>query len=132
MTTHTPAGLSRRERHSSTTKRKALAAVAVAALASAGALVSVGSPVSQAATSTVFPALNSNALYVAPGASASAPGTQSSPTTLANAVTKISAGGTIYMRGGTYNLSSPIEIQAGNSGNSGALKEISAYPGETP
>ncbi|CAG7614187.1 cellulose-binding domain-containing protein [Actinacidiphila bryophytorum] len=132
MITQTSAARPGRHKASSAARRKALAAVAVAALASAGALVALESPASQAATPAVTPALNSNALYVSASGSASAPGTLSSPTTLAAAVTKITAGGTIYMRGGTYNLSSPIEIQTGNSGSSGALKEISAYPGEKP
>jgi hypothetical protein len=97
-------------------------------LGAAGVLVAVDSSASQAAA----PALNSNALYVAPGGSASAAGTQAAPTTLASAITRITAGGTIYMRGGTYNLASTVTVASGNNGSAGALKEISAYPGETP
>lgn len=77
-------------------------------------------------------ALNPNALFVAPAGSASAPGTQSSPTTLAAAVTRITAGGTIYLRGGTYSLSSTVAIADGNDGKSNAFKQIAAYPGERP
>ncbi|WP_433062057.1 family 16 glycoside hydrolase [Dactylosporangium sp. CS-033363] len=74
----------------------------------------------------------SSALYVSPTGSASNPGTQASPTTLAAAITRVTAGGTIYLRGGTYSQSSTITIAAGNNGTSGALKNIVAYPGETP
>ncbi|WP_433220332.1 family 16 glycoside hydrolase [Dactylosporangium sp. CS-047395] len=74
----------------------------------------------------------SSALYVAPTGSASNPGTQASPTTLAAAITRVTAGGTIYLRGGTYSQSSTITIAAGNNGTAGALKNIVAYPGETP
>ncbi|MEU7869176.1 family 16 glycoside hydrolase [Dactylosporangium sp. NPDC049140] len=74
----------------------------------------------------------SSALYVSPTGNAGNPGTQASPTTLASAITRVTAGGTIYVRGGTYSLSSTITIAAGNNGTSGALKNITAYPGETP
>ncbi|GAA3455414.1 DUF1080 domain-containing protein [Dactylosporangium matsuzakiense] len=74
----------------------------------------------------------SSALYVAPTGSASNPGTQASPTTLASAITRVTAGGTIYLRGGTYSNSSTITIAAGNNGTPGAQKNIVAYPGETP
>jgi len=74
----------------------------------------------------------SGALYVSPSGSAGASGTQSDPTTLASAVTKIAAGGTIYMRGGTYSLATTQTIAAGNNGTASALKTLSAYSGETP
>jgi hypothetical protein len=71
-------------------------------------------------------------LYVAPNGTAGAAGTISTPTTLASAITRVTAGGTIYLRGGTYPNSSTITIAPGNNGTSGALKNITAYPGETP
>jgi hypothetical protein len=72
------------------------------------------------------------ALYVSPSGTDGAAGTQSAPTTLTSAITRIGAGGTIYLRGGTYNYSQTVAIAAGNNGSSGALKTISAYPGEVP
>lgn len=72
------------------------------------------------------------AVYVSPSGSDSAAGTQSAPTTLASAVTRIAAGGTIYLRGGTYNYAQTITIAQGNDGTSSARKTLSAYPGETP
>ncbi|MET7328502.1 carbohydrate-binding protein [Nonomuraea sp. NPDC005650] len=71
-------------------------------------------------------------LYVAPNGRDGATGTQSDPTTLTSAITRIAAGGTIYVRGGTYNFSSTVTIAAGNNGTSSARKKLSAYPGETP
>ncbi|MGV9454663.1 carbohydrate-binding protein [Streptomyces sp. NPDC003635] len=72
------------------------------------------------------------ALYVAPNGTDSAAGTQSAPTTLTSAISRISAGGTIYLRGGTYNQASTVTIPAGNNGTSSARTTLAAYPGETP
>lgn len=72
-------------------------------------------------------------LYVAPGGSASNAGTSiSAPTTLANAIATVAAGGTIYMRGGTYSFSATLVIAATNNGTAGANKKITAYNGEIP
>ncbi|SMD27544.1 carbohydrate-binding protein [Kibdelosporangium aridum] len=71
-------------------------------------------------------------LYVAPNGRDSATGTISDPTTLTSAITRIAAGGTISMRGGTYNFSQTVTIAAGNNGTSSARKKLSAHPGETP
>jgi len=71
-------------------------------------------------------------LYVAPGGSDSAAGTQSAPTTLASAISRITPGGTIYLRGGTYAYAQTVTIPAGNNGTSSARTTLSAYPGETP
>ncbi|MFF4624875.1 carbohydrate-binding protein [Nonomuraea jabiensis] len=71
-------------------------------------------------------------LYVAPNGSDGATGTQSDPTTLTSAITRVTAGGTIYVRGGTYNFSQTVTIAPGNNGTSSARKKLSAYPGETP
>ncbi|BEL08344.1 hypothetical protein Q0Z83_065350 [Actinoplanes sichuanensis] len=95
------------------------------------------SPSSSPSTSTSpsassSPPPSSSALYVAPGGTDGAAGTISAPTTLTSAITRIAAGGTIYLRGGTYNHSATINIPAGNNGSSGALKTIAAYNGEKP
>jgi hypothetical protein len=73
-----------------------------------------------------------SALYVAPNGTDSAAGTQAAPTTLTSAISRISAGGTIYLRGGTYNQASTVTIPAGNNGSASARTTLSAYPGETP
>jgi len=104
---------------------RALAAVAAGAAASlAGALAVVALPAAANAAASV--------LYVAPNGSAGAAGTQASPTTLTAALTRIDSGGTIYMRGGTYNLAQTVTIPAGNDGTSSARKTLSAFPGESP
>jgi hypothetical protein len=71
-------------------------------------------------------------LYVAPTGTDGAAGTQANPTTLTSAITRIAAGGTIFMRGGTYNYSQTVTIAPGNNGTSSARKNISAFSGETP
>ncbi|MFI2641975.1 right-handed parallel beta-helix repeat-containing protein [Streptomyces sp. NPDC018610] len=71
-------------------------------------------------------------LYVAPDGKDSAAGTQSAPTTLTSAISRITPGGTIYLRGGTYKYSSTITIPAGGNGTSSARTLLSAYPGEKP
>ncbi|PZF91888.1 silent information regulator protein Sir2 [Micromonospora deserti] len=73
-----------------------------------------------------------NTLYVAPNGSDSAAGTESNPTTLASAITRVAPGGTIYVRGGTYRLSQTVTIAPGNNGTSSARKKLTAYPGERP
>lgn len=89
----------------------------------AGSLVALAGAPAQAA---------STVLYVSPSGTDSAAGTQSAPTTLTSAISRIAAGGTIYLRGGTYSYSSTVTIPAGSNGTSGALTTLSAYPGETP
>jgi carbohydrate binding protein with CBM6 domain len=71
-------------------------------------------------------------LYVAPNGSDNAAGTISAPTTLPSALTRIAAGGTIFLRGGTYNHSQTITIGQDNNGTSSARKKLYAYQGETP
>ncbi|MGW0506694.1 cellulose-binding protein [Micromonospora sp. NPDC003241] len=78
------------------------------------------------------PPPSSGTLYVAPTGTDSAPGTLASPTTLTSAITRITAGGTIFLRGGTYRYSQTITIGQGNNGTSSARKNIFAYAGETP
>ncbi|WP_435809826.1 right-handed parallel beta-helix repeat-containing protein [Streptomyces mirabilis] len=89
----------------------------------AGALVALSGTPAQAASTTQ---------YVSPSGTDSAAGTQSAPTTLTTAISRIASGGTIYLRGGTYDYSSTITIPAGNNGTSSARTTLSAYPGETP
>ncbi|NES13747.1 MULTISPECIES: cellulose-binding domain-containing protein [Micromonospora] len=78
------------------------------------------------------PPPTSGAVYASPNGSASAAGTQSNPTTLASAITRVGAGGTVYLRGGTYNLAQTVTIAQGNNGTASARKNLFAYPGETP
>ncbi|MBL0887315.1 pectate lyase family protein [Myceligenerans indicum] len=73
-----------------------------------------------------------DALYVAPGGTDGASGTESDPTTLTAAIAGIEPGGTIYLRGGTYALSETVRIEPGNDGLAGDRTELFAYPGETP
>ncbi|MGN9790042.1 carbohydrate-binding protein [Streptomyces sp. OZ13] len=81
---------------------------------------------------TTTPPPSGSALYVAPNGTDSASGTQSDPTTLTSAISRITPGGTIYLRGGTYRHSQTVTIPQGNNGTSGDRTELSAYPGETP
>lgn len=55
---------------------------------------------------------SSSALYVSPSGTDGAAGTVTAPTTLTSAISRISTGGTIYMRGGTYAYSSTVTIPA--------------------
>jgi hypothetical protein len=72
------------------------------------------------------------ALYVAPNGTDGAAGTQSAPTTLPSAISRVAAGGTIYLRGGTYAYSSTITIPQTSNGTAAARTTLAAYPGETP
>lgn len=74
----------------------------------------------------------SGSLYVAPNGAAGNPGTIGSPTTLSSALTRVAAGGTIYMRGGTYSFTAPVTVERENSGSSGLRKNLVAYGSEKP
>jgi hypothetical protein len=89
-------------------------------------------PTSPTDPGTTTPPPNSDALYAAPNGSANADGSIGSPTTLASAISRINAGGTIYLRGGTYNLSTTIDIPPGRDGASGNRTELFAYGSEKP
>ena len=78
------------------------------------------------------PPSSSTTLYAAPGGTDSAAGTLAAPTTLTSALTRVAAGGTIYLRGGTYNQAQTVTIAPANSGTSAARKTLTAYPGEVP
>lgn len=71
-------------------------------------------------------------LYAAPDGRDDASGTESDPTTITAAIDRVPAGGTIYLRGGTYRLSRTVTIAQGNSGTAAARKNLFAHPGETP
>ncbi|MBX7552171.1 right-handed parallel beta-helix repeat-containing protein [Streptomyces sp. tea 10] len=98
----------------------------------AGTLAAFSGTTPQAATTGAQAAGAATVLYVSPSGTDSAAGTQSAPTTLTSAMGRIAAGGTIYLRGGTYSYSSTVTIPAGSNGTSGARTTLSAYPGETP
>ncbi|MGW7165628.1 carbohydrate-binding protein [Streptomyces sp. NPDC054884] len=82
-------------------------------------------------TGTTTPPAGS-ALYVAPGGTDGAAGTQSAPTTLTSAISRVAAGGTIYLRGGTYAYGSTVTVPATSNGTAAARTTLAAYPGETP
>lgn len=70
-------------------------------------------------------------IYVSPTGSDSNPGTIGQPyLTISKAMSMAAAGTTIYLRGGTYNISSTLG--AGVSGSAGNYINLWAYPGETP
>ncbi|MFJ8752682.1 right-handed parallel beta-helix repeat-containing protein [Streptomyces sp. NPDC102441] len=73
-----------------------------------------------------------DALYVAPEGGDDAAGTESDPTTLSSAISRVTSGGTIYLRGGTYDYSETVTIPPGNDGTSSARTTLAAYPDETP
>jgi hypothetical protein len=71
-------------------------------------------------------------LYVAPNGTDGAAGTEAAPTTLTSAISRITPGGTIYLRGGTYRHTQTVTIPPTNNGTAGDRTELAAYPGETP
>jgi hypothetical protein len=71
----------------------------------------------------------SDAIFVAPNGTANAAGTIDAPTTLATALSRATAGKTIYVRGGTYNYGTTVTLTA--SGSSGSPITLSAYPLDT-
>jgi hypothetical protein len=84
------------------------------------------------ATPTPTPTPAPGDLFVAPNGTDSNPGTMSQPTTLHAAVTRVTAGSTIFMRGGTYNYSATVMVARGNDGMNGFPKKIFAFGSEKP
>ncbi len=78
------------------------------------------------------PGTPAGTLYVAPGGSADATGTEADPTTLTSAISRVTPGGTIYLSGGTYHFSETVTIPPGNNGTASARTLLTAEPGETP
>lgn len=113
------------------TRRRTARAVVAAGL-TASSLSAASAAFAMADTMPIRDAAADSTLYVAPNGSDGAAGTQAAPTTLASAIIRIAVGGTIYVRGGTYGLARTVTIAQGNNGAPGALKTLSAYPGETP
>lgn len=74
---------------------------------------------------------SSNTWYVATTGSDLGSGTQQSPfLTIAKAVSVVQPGETIYVRGGTYNLTTVITIS--KSGTSNSVISLLSFPGELP
>ncbi|MFJ9201088.1 right-handed parallel beta-helix repeat-containing protein [Streptomyces flaveolus] len=71
-------------------------------------------------------------VYVAPSGTAGAAGTLADPTTLASAISRVAAGGTIYLRGGTYAYSQTVTVPQGQNGTASARTTITAYASEKP
>jgi len=71
-------------------------------------------------------------LVVAPDGIESAAGTLDAPTTLASALTRITAGHTIFARAGSYTSNAQVTIARDNSGTSDAPKSLVAYGSEHP
>ncbi|UED87844.1 right-handed parallel beta-helix repeat-containing protein [Streptomyces profundus] len=71
-------------------------------------------------------------LHVAPDGTDDATGTESDPTTLTSAIDRVSAGGTIYLHGGTYEFAETVTLEAGNDGTASARTTLTAYEGQTP
>lgn len=71
-------------------------------------------------------------IIVAPDGVDSAPGTLAAPTTLTAALTRVTAGGNILMRGGTYPYAVQVTIDRGNAGSATAPKNLSPYAAEKP
>lgn len=81
------------------------------------------------AGTTTKPTPIAGALYCAPNAKGV--GTMDDPMDIYEAIQKVSAGQTIYLLDGTYELSEMIVIDSSNNGAENAYKTISAYPGAT-
>lgn len=107
----------------------------------AGSLVALSATVAQATPDSAHTrttalgapvGVAAGALYVAPNGTEGAAGTESAPTTLASAISRVASGGTIYLRGGAYAHSETVTVPPGNDGSASARTTLAAYPGETP
>jgi len=83
-------------------------------------------------TDSVRASTGATTLYVASNGAAGNAGDINNPTTIQNAIDCIAAGGTIWVRGGTYSLDTTVLIALGNDGASGNTKKLYAYSTEIP
>ncbi|MFD7996305.1 right-handed parallel beta-helix repeat-containing protein [Streptomyces mexicanus] len=98
----------------------------------AGALAALSGTTAQASSTPSQVRAAASTLYVAPNGTDGAAGTQSAPTTLTSAISRIAPGGTIYLRGGTYALAKTVTVPQGQDGTASTRTTLSAYPGEKP
>jgi hypothetical protein len=76
---------------------------------------------------------SANTYYIAPTTSGTPNGSIDHPfTSFSTAISTAVAGDTIYVRGGTYNLSSTISISSSKNGTAANPYNLLAYPSETP
>ncbi|HET9955738.1 MAG TPA: hypothetical protein VFQ61_14590 [Polyangiaceae bacterium] len=71
-------------------------------------------------------------LIAAPNGKDSAPGTIDQPTTLSAALTRVTAGHSIFLRAGTYSSAVQLTIARDNSGAKDKPKRLAAYGSERP
>jgi hypothetical protein len=78
-------------------------------------------------------AFGASTYYVATSTTGTADGSLAHPfTSFTSAINKAVAGDTIYVRGGTYNLTSTLSIGSGKSGTAANPYSMLAFPGESP
>src|SRR6185503_4954386 len=76
---------------------------------------------------------SANTYYIAPTTSGTPNGSSDHPfTSFSTAISTAVAGDTIYVRGGTYTLSSTISIGSSKNGTAANPYNLLAYPSETP
>lgn len=90
-----------------------------------------GAATSSVAVLTVAPPLPASAYYVSPTGSDSNPGTVDRPfLTISKGLTTAGSGGLVYVRGGTYAMSSKLSLT--KTATSANPTRLWAYPAETP
>ncbi|WP_459478598.1 N-acetylmuramoyl-L-alanine amidase family protein [Clostridium saccharoperbutylacetonicum] len=71
-------------------------------------------------------------VYVSPNGTDAGKGTEDSPLDIYSAIKYTNVGQTIKVKGGVYNLTSPIVIDNTNSGTKDKMKTLTAYDGQRP
>ncbi len=74
------------------------------------------------------PANYTQVIYASPDGSGSGK-TENDPTSFTDAITKVPAGGVIFLLGGTYHYTDTILIDQNNSGQAGKLKTVAPWKG---
>ena len=95
-------------------------------------LVAVASTVVAMNTANATDYQQAEAIYASPDGTDGAAGTEADPTTITAAIGKVEPGGTILLKGGTYDLAETVHIEPGNDGTSGDRTELFAVDGEAP
>ncbi|MGN0614485.1 MAG: right-handed parallel beta-helix repeat-containing protein [Porcipelethomonas sp.] len=82
------------------------------------------------ATSATTPIeITADVIFCSPEGTSSAAGTQSDPMDVVTALSKVKAGGAVYLLGGTYKFDETVLIDSSNNGSEGKYKTVMAYNG---
>ena len=87
------------------------------------------SDTSSSVTTKITVDITGDVIFCSPDGKSSASGTLNDPMDVVTALSKVQAGGAVYLLGGTYKFDKTIIIDSSNNGSAGKYKTVMAYNG---